>query len=222
MLPLWERPEVIPPLPQAPVQDVPAAVSSLDAVSGQGYVGSAPDGAIPTVIETQEAQDDRPEPRPEPGGLGQLEGGGAGGHAHGSQSQPDRGREGGVQADRIQISDSSEPFTYRIVEGSEVTASHDPLADFDRRADYPFENERAYHRVPREQDKVVETALDLNPALLLDAPTGMDGAPVVDGGLNVLGGNSRAMSIQLAYGRNLPALAGTGTPFSARQGREAC
>ena len=97
---------------------------------------------------------------------------------------------------------------YHVAEGSEVRASHDPLGDFDRRVDYPFVNERAYHKGGRERDKVVEHALDLKPSLLFEAPTAMDGAPVVDQDLNVLGGNSRAMSVQYAYAKS-PANAAT-------------
>ncbi|NCD22070.1 MAG: DEAD/DEAH box helicase, partial [Spartobacteria bacterium] len=136
------------------------------------------------------------------GGLGQPEPGGLRADVGRRDGESDGRGARGIAPSRIEIPGSSESVEYHVAEGSEVRASHDPLGDFDRRVDYPFVNERAYHKGGRERDKVVEHALDLKPSLLLEAPTAMDGAPVVDQNMNVLGGNSRAMSVQYAYAKS--------------------
>ena len=136
------------------------------------------------------------------GGLGQSEPGGLRADVGRRDGESDGRGARGIAPSRIEIPGSSESVEYHVAEGSEVRASHDPLGDFDRRVDYPFVNERAYHKGGRERDKVVEHALDLKPSLLFEAPTAMDGAPVVDQNMNVLGGNSRAMSVQYAYAKS--------------------
>lgn len=93
---------------------------------------------------------------------------------------------------------------YRLMEASEIIASHDPLKSFRKREDYP-ENiqERAYHRDQAEQGKVVRNAQALNPAFVANTnPDAVNGPPVVmshGDGVIALGGNSRTMSMQVAY-----------------------
>lgn len=62
--------------------------------------------------------------------------------------------------------------------------------------------ERPYHSDAGEQDKVRGNALRLDPRLLINSNPDLTNGPpaVTDSGI-VLGGNSRAMSIQLAYAR---------------------
>jgi hypothetical protein len=93
---------------------------------------------------------------------------------------------------------------YRLMEAGEIIASHDPLKSFRKREDYP-ENiqERAYHRDQAEQGKVVRNAQALNPAFVANTnPDAVNGPPVVmshGDGVIALGGNSRTMSMQVAY-----------------------
>lgn len=92
---------------------------------------------------------------------------------------------------------------YELRELSDIVASHDPDADFARRADYPEgAQERPYHSDQNEKDKVFRNAMTLDPRYLVnDNPDAVNGPPVITESGVVLGGNSRTMSIQLAYGR---------------------
>lgn len=93
------------------------------------------------------------------------------------------------------------PVRYEIWELGDMIPSHDPYAQFRRREDYPKTvQERAYHSVAREQEKVVLNAANLNPRYLLtDNPDASTGPPVITTDGIVLGGNSRTMSMQLAF-----------------------
>ena len=92
---------------------------------------------------------------------------------------------------------------YELRELSDIIASHDPDSDFSRRADYPEgAQERPYHSDQNEKDKVFRNAMTLDPRYLVnDNPDAVNGPPVITENGVVLGGNSRTMSIQLAYGR---------------------
>ena len=90
---------------------------------------------------------------------------------------------------------------YELRELSDVIPSHDPEAQFARRADYP-ENvqERPYHSDAGEQQKVLRNAATLEPGYLVNNnPDAVNGPPIITEEGIVLGGNSRTMSIQLAY-----------------------
>ncbi len=96
---------------------------------------------------------------------------------------------------------------YTIMDADAIIPSHD-AASFRKNPDYPEGiQERTYHSDPREQEKVVQNARRLAPSILLsDDPTPTNGPPIVFStsipgkivGV-VLGGNSRAMSLQRAY-----------------------
>lgn len=92
---------------------------------------------------------------------------------------------------------------YELRELSDIITSHDPDSDFSRRADYPEgAQERPYHSDQNEKDKVFRNAMTLDPRYLVnDNPDAVNGPPVITENGVVLGGNSRTMSIQLAYGR---------------------
>ena len=92
---------------------------------------------------------------------------------------------------------------YELRELYDIIASHDPDSDFARRADYPEgAQERPYHSDQNEKDKVFRNAMTLDPRYLVnDNPDAVNGPPVITENGVVLGGNSRTMSIQLAYGR---------------------
>jgi hypothetical protein len=110
-----------------------------------------------------------------------------------------RGRSGTVH-----FPGGSEAFTYEVIDADELIPSHDPRTAFTPREDYGYTNERDYERNEYEQGKVVEHAMDLEPDLMLsDSPTAGHGGPLVDRNNRVLGGNSRAMTLQVAYARDM-------------------
>jgi hypothetical protein len=89
---------------------------------------------------------------------------------------------------------------YKLVEAGDLIASHDPES-FSPRNDYPKGlQERAYHRDKAEQAKVRRNAASLIPEYVANTnPDAVNGAPLIDDKGVVLGGNSRTMSMQLAY-----------------------
>ena len=99
-------------------------------------------------------------------------------------------REGGADAAR-----------YEIREASDLIPSHDVGRNFAKNPDYPKSvQERPYHSDQGEQQKVTRNAADLDPRYLItDNPDAVNGPPVVTAAGHVLGGNSRTMSLQLAY-----------------------
>ncbi|MBE6441282.1 MAG: hypothetical protein E7022_02975 [Desulfovibrio desulfuricans] len=94
------------------------------------------------------------------------------------------------------------PARFEVWELADLIPSHDPSAQFARRADYPADvQERPYHSDPGEQDKVRRNAAALDPRYLVNTnPDAMSGPPVITADGVVLGGNSRTMSVQMAYG----------------------
>ncbi len=93
------------------------------------------------------------------------------------------------------------PAGYEIWELDDLIPSHNPLEQFAKREDYPEKvQERPYHSDSGEQDKVRRNAAQLNPRFLINTnPDAMTGPPVITSSGVVLGGNSRTMSMQLAY-----------------------
>lgn len=89
---------------------------------------------------------------------------------------------------------------YELREASEVVASHDPMT-FQPHKKYPEGvQERQYHRDTSEQGKVRVNAQTMRPEFVINTnPDAVNGPPIVTGDNTVLGGNSRAMSIQRAY-----------------------
>jgi len=92
---------------------------------------------------------------------------------------------------------------YKLVEADDAIASHDPRS-FNQRKDYPEGvQERAYHRDKSEQAKVQRNAQRLRPEFVINTnPDAVNGAPIMGPDGVVLGGNSRTMSMQLAYARH--------------------
>lgn len=90
-------------------------------------------------------------------------------------------------------------ISYKILPISKIHTSHNPLNNFCANPNYAYENERLYHREQASRDKVIDLASHLDPAFLLESPSCVDGAPVIDRNGNVLGGNGRAMAISFAY-----------------------
>ena len=92
------------------------------------------------------------------------------------------------------------PGRYRLVEAEDLIASHKP-GTFARNEAYPEGlQERAYHRDKAEQGKVIRNADSLEPSIVVNTnPDAVNGPPVIDSKGIVLGGNSRSMSMILAY-----------------------
>jgi len=93
---------------------------------------------------------------------------------------------------------------YEAREAADLIPSHKPGAIFARREDYPANvQERPYHSDQGEQDKVRRHAQNLEPDFLItDNPDATNGPPIITESGVVLGGNSRVMSLELAYGQN--------------------
>lgn len=95
---------------------------------------------------------------------------------------------------------TGEEARYELAEADDIQASHLPEEGFGKNPKYTLENERLYHKEAASQAKVLNNALNLNPDFLLrDSVDANNGAPVVDQENNVLGGNSRVMSLRKAY-----------------------
>ncbi|MEI6481046.1 MAG: hypothetical protein WCO19_01945 [Candidatus Saccharibacteria bacterium] len=94
------------------------------------------------------------------------------------------------------------PGAYVLVNVDGVITSH-TVPGFALDPAYPIANERRYHVDKHEQLKVIRNAQNLVAAYLItDNPDSVNGPPVCvqyEGALVVLGGNSRAMSLVLAY-----------------------
>ncbi len=123
------------------------------------------------------------------------------------KKKPDDGRPGVPGAKTVVfVSDGRgnpkpQQARYRFVEAEDVHASHDPSKGFGHNPAYPEGvQERAYHTDKAEQEKVLANAQDLKPELVANTnPDAVNGPPVVTQDGIVLGGNSRAMSLQLAH-----------------------
>lgn len=92
---------------------------------------------------------------------------------------------------------------YRLVEAGTMIPSHDPKT-FRPNETYPKGlQERAYHRDKSEQSKVRTNAGGLHPALVANTnPDALNGPPILNKDGHVLGGNSRAMSLQLVHSQH--------------------
>jgi len=88
-----------------------------------------------------------------------------------------------------------------LVEADDIVASHKPVGSFGVHPDYPEKvQERRYHEIQAEQDKVDRIAKYLDPSLLVNSnPDAVNGAPIVTQDNVVLGGNGRTMAMQRAY-----------------------
>jgi len=96
------------------------------------------------------------------------------------------------------------PARYALFDASQMIPSHVPAAEvglFRAHPQYPPGlQERRYHTDAAEVQKVRRNAVRFDPSLVINTnPDVVNGPPVVDANGFVLGGNSRAMSMQLVY-----------------------
>ena len=103
---------------------------------------------------------------------------------------------------------------YEVWELEDLIPSHDPENGFARNEKYPAQaQERPYHSDQGEQEKVRANALGYEPGFTVNTdPTAGNGPSIITKDGIVLGGNSRAMSLQLVYAQK---------PEKAAQYREA-
>ncbi len=99
------------------------------------------------------------------------------------------------------------PSQYKVVEASSLVPSHDAKT-FSKNPNYPEGvQERNYDTDKESQLRVIQQSKKFDPSFVLsDDPTPSNGPPVVTADGTVLGGNSRAMTIQRVYeekGRNI-------------------
>lgn len=108
----------------------------------------------------------------------------------------------------------SNPARYEVWELEDLIPSHDPENGFARNEKYPEKaQERPYHSDKGEQEKVRANALGYEPGFTVNTdPTAGNGPSIITKDGIVLGGNSRAMSLQLVYAQK---------PEKATQYREA-
>jgi hypothetical protein len=102
----------------------------------------------------------------------------------------------GDKGQRIQKIDAE----YVLMEAADIIASHNPDS-FAERKDYPVDvQERRYHVVEGEGNKVDTLARQMHPQIMVNTnPDAINGAPVVTEDGYVLGGNGRTMGMQRAY-----------------------
>lgn len=93
------------------------------------------------------------------------------------------------------------PCVYRLVEAEEAIASHDPARGFKPNPSYPEGlQERPYHRDRTLQQGVLTNAKRIEPGFVVNTnPDATNGPPMLGPDGIVLGGNSRAMSLQATY-----------------------
>jgi len=85
--------------------------------------------------------------------------------------------------------------TYSLREAEDVIASHSGQS-FEPRPDYEFKNDRNYSE-PQNAERIVKQTAEFDPAFLVnDNPTAEQGPPIIDWNGNVLGGNSRTMTLE--------------------------
>lgn len=101
----------------------------------------------------------------------------------------------------LEHTDGQNKVRYEFRELDDVVPSHDALKNFIKHPSYPQEaQERPYHSDPGEQQKVKGHASPLKPQHFVnDNPTAASGPPIVTSDGITLGGNSRIMSLALAY-----------------------
>lgn len=110
----------------------------------------------------------------------------------------DRARYG--RSTEILIPGSPETYqaTYSVRELGDVQASHSGQT-FQKNPRYKLQNDRDYSD-KRNSGRILSQAGDFKPQYLLtDSPDALNGAPIIDADGNVLGGNSRTMTLDRVY-----------------------
>lgn len=99
---------------------------------------------------------------------------------------------------RVPGSDVAFSAHHKVRELEDVFASHNSQT-FEKNPHYQLTNDRNY-KDPQNAQRVIDQAQRFDPEYVLTkAPHATDGAPVIDANGNVLGGNSRTMTIERVY-----------------------
>ncbi|WP_461680548.1 PLxRFG domain-containing protein [Solidesulfovibrio sp.] len=182
-------------------RNVHEQTSAAEALGGDRpqALDAADAGATGRVAQT-------PELESAAGRLGhdQLERPDAGGQGlRGDRQEPGRPDQQRVVGNAVAVkhAEGEDAARYEIREASDVIPSHDVAKNFTKHPDYPASvQERPYHSDQGEQQKVKRNAANLDPRYLVtDNPDAINGPPVITETGRVMGGNSRAMSLALAY-----------------------
>lgn len=97
-------------------------------------------------------------------------------------------------------SGGEQPATFRVVEAGDLIPSHNAQT-FAKNPSYPAGvQERAYDTSKEAQNRVIQQSQHFNPDYLINTnPDAVNGPPVITPDGTVLGGNSRAMTVQRVY-----------------------
>ena len=102
-----------------------------------------------------------------------------------------------------------EPKRYRAVyalrEAEDIQPSHNPFS-FEANPNYEFRNDRNYVE-PQNAERIIKRVAEFDPVFLVnDNPTAENGPPIIDSRGNVLGGNSRTMTLARVEQQNPEAM----------------
>ena len=115
-----------------------------------------------------------------------------------SRRPSDSSRYGAATSVHVAGEQRSFEARYAVRESSDVVPSHNPFT-FQENPDYQLRNDRNYTD-HRNAGRILKQVAEFNhDYVLTESPTAGDGAPVIDKSGNVLGGNSRAMTIARVY-----------------------
>ena len=105
---------------------------------------------------------------------------------------------------RIPTEDRSFEAQYTVRDLSDVYPSHNPFS-LEPNQDYQLSNDRNY-KDPRNAERILKQVAAFDPAYVLtESPDAVNGPPIIDDSGNVLGGNSRMMTIARVYRDRLDA-----------------
>lgn len=102
---------------------------------------------------------------------------------------------------RIPGEDRTFEARYQLRELEDVVPSHNPFT-LDKNPDYQHRNDRNY-KDPINAERILKQTNEFDPAYVAtESPDANNGGPVIDQNGNVLGGNSRAMTLARVYAMN--------------------
>lgn len=147
-------------------------------------------------------------------GAGGIEGEAGGPEQTPEEVAPPQGRNAPlIQGERIAGQDGASaqlftaggkqyPVRYRVVDLGDLKTSHN-AETFAKNPEYPEGiQERAYHSSKEAQNRVINQSQNFEPSFLLNnTPTAVDGPPIITPDGTVIGGNSRAMTLNRLAGR---------------------
>jgi hypothetical protein len=108
------------------------------------------------------------------------------------------GRYGDATQVRIPGENRALEARYAVRELADVHPSHNPVT-LQANPVYAYRNDRNYAD-PRNSGRIIKQVAEFDPSYLLtESPDAVNGAPIIDRDGNVLGGNSRTMTVSRVY-----------------------